>query len=456
MGFIKGKSIKDNALKHQARRVIVHFDIKDFFPSITAKRIIGFSRKVLSFDYKAAVIFSELVTYRNILPQGSPCSPILANMICLRMDRQIKAFIHSSRAIYTRYADDMIFSTNNEAALAVSKLISKDENQVVKASDSFRNLVLNNGFELNDRKTSIRKAPGSLKVTGLVVNKKVNVSRSYLKQMRLELHIMGKYKTGNINHLIGKVSYFRFVRGKDDKLACKYCHILNELGKAYFPDADFYLKKEDAVCKYLGCITTNGGNIGTCFFSKGFIITSFHVIEGISKSLPLSFKISFYNGNKKAEENEVTIINGFYYNEIAFLKPNDTAFIEKRELKIAKEKALISSLVSTSGFVHNTIQDNSNPIILDNVKLLSNRNIYDGNFFVTEKGKINKGMSGGPIFDKNFEVVGVAFGGNQLVAINKDDLTDVDNLFSVINYKDFMETIKSKNRSNDFTLKLKN
>ena len=67
MGFIKGKSIKDNALKHQARRVIVHFDIKDFFPSITAKRIIGFSRKVLSFDFREKKHFETQVEINKMI-----------------------------------------------------------------------------------------------------------------------------------------------------------------------------------------------------------------------------------------------------------------------------------------------------------------------------------------------------------------------------------------------------
>lgn len=353
MGFVKGKSIKTNAEKHQKRKCIIHFDIKDFFPSITTRRIVGLSRKVFGFDYKASLYFSKLVTYKGRLPQGSPCSPILANMIYLRMDRDIEKYIYRLPIFYTRYADDMIFSIHNQDSLLISKLIIKDNLNKVLANPDFERLIFKNGFSLNDRKPNIKEFPSSLRITGLVVNQKVNVSKNYLKQMRFDLHVMKKFKDGNIKQILGKVSYFRFIRGKSDLLACKYCHLLNNLGQSYFPDADFIFNKEEATCKYVGRITTLEGELGTCFFVKGFIVTPFHVVESIKTSLPFVFKISFFDNGRITEEHDVKIVDAYYYNEMAILKPKDYFSFANRELRLSNCGLLTTPFnVYIAGFTH--------------------------------------------------------------------------------------------------------
>lgn len=110
-GFVKGRSIKTNAENHIGSQVIVGLDIKDFFPSISSRRVYGLLvSKKLGLTPEVAFCISRIVATPKGLPQGAPSSPIISNMICLGMDKQLMHLSREYRYQYSRYADDLTFS----------------------------------------------------------------------------------------------------------------------------------------------------------------------------------------------------------------------------------------------------------------------------------------------------------------------------------------------------------
>src|SRR5690606_34048127 len=140
-GFVNGKSIVDNAQKHVGKNYVYNIDLKDFFPSVDAKRVWG-RLKAKPFNLETTQnriqianmikaicctpmqverqIDNEWVTKTvSVLPQGAATSPILTNAICERMDIQLTGLSKRYGLDYSRYADDITFSSmhntyNNE------------------------------------------------------------------------------------------------------------------------------------------------------------------------------------------------------------------------------------------------------------------------------------------------------------------------------------------------------
>ena len=107
--FVPEKSVKTNALAHLRKRFVLNIDLRAFFPSITERRIIGVLES-LGVESRAAAIIATLCCHKAHLPQGAPTSPVISNMICFRLDKELLAFAKGARCIYTRYADDITFS----------------------------------------------------------------------------------------------------------------------------------------------------------------------------------------------------------------------------------------------------------------------------------------------------------------------------------------------------------
>ena len=109
-GFVIGRSVKTNAQSHLGSKFIVNFDLKDFFPSISYGRVTGVLRS-LGMKREVAEAIATICCLNGTLPQGAPSSPILSNMVCFRLDRRLRELAKDARCIYTRYADDLSFSS---------------------------------------------------------------------------------------------------------------------------------------------------------------------------------------------------------------------------------------------------------------------------------------------------------------------------------------------------------
>lgn len=201
MGFIPQRSIATNAQKHIGQLYIYNMDLKDFFPSIEAGRV--FKRlQVPPFDLpdKIASYITDLCCHpmvverisetgvpikitRNVLPQGAPTSPMITNIICERMDFHLSKLANSIGVRYTRYADDITFSSMHNVYQENNEFLSK-----------VRAIINEQGFVINEKKTRLQKRGGRQEVTGLVVSDtKINVTKKYVKNLRKLLYCWERY-----------------------------------------------------------------------------------------------------------------------------------------------------------------------------------------------------------------------------------------------------------------------
>lgn len=189
-GFEKHRSIITNAREHRNRRYVFNVDLKDFFGSINFGRVRGFFLKDKNFLLHEAVatLLAQIACYKNGLPQGSPCSPVIANLIGHVLDLHLVRLAARNGCTYSRYADDLTFSTNKQefpSSIAKRDLI---EPHTWRPGNELAGLTTKNGFEINPLKTRMQYHDSRQEVTGLVVNKKVNIRYEYRHTVRAMVH----------------------------------------------------------------------------------------------------------------------------------------------------------------------------------------------------------------------------------------------------------------------------
>ena len=237
-GFVQGKSVVDNAQCHVEKNYVFNIDLKDFFPSITRARVKArLQLAPLNMSEPIALIIAGLCCMRKsnedgiftyVLPQGAPTSPIITNMICDKLDRRLKGLAARFNLTYTRYADDITFSSNH--------YVYAEDGEFIK---ELQRIIADQGFSINEKKTRLQKKGSHQEVTGLVVNEKTNVSREYVKEVRSLLYIWERYgymvadgkfqprykqKKGHVkkgnpcleNVISGKLQYLKMVKGEYD------------------------------------------------------------------------------------------------------------------------------------------------------------------------------------------------------------------------------------------------
>lgn len=168
-------NIMKNAEPHIGMNYLLGLDLQDFFPGITARKVkellLG---PIFQMPREIAILLTLLMTYEGKLPVGAPTSPVLSNFICLDLDEKLAAFSSENHLNYTRYADDLSFSSNHYF----------DRNTI----DAIKKTIQDQGFTINEKKFRIQGKNKKQVVTGLTVNKKVNVDRKYFKLVRAKIH----------------------------------------------------------------------------------------------------------------------------------------------------------------------------------------------------------------------------------------------------------------------------
>lgn len=188
-GFQKGKSIFTNAKIHRNKKIVINIDIKDFFPSINFGRIRGFfiSNKNYKISPEVSQIIAHICCHKKHLPQGAPTSPIISNIICHVLDMNMLNLAKKYKFDYSRYADDITLSTNQEALPDSVVYCQSDDEKWVAGAEIIK-IFKKTGFEINHKKTRVQFRNSRQEVTGLSVNKIVNVKIDYRKKARAMLH----------------------------------------------------------------------------------------------------------------------------------------------------------------------------------------------------------------------------------------------------------------------------
>ena len=226
-GYEYCHSIVSNAKPHVNKKHVLNMDLKDFFPSISAKRVRQVLVKHIGInDSQMADVLALLCTYQKSLPIGAPTSPVLSNFACLEMDKELAAYCLLHDINYTRYADDLTFSCNeylNETII-----------------QNIRTIINKHEFTINEKKFRLLSCKSKQTVTGLIVNKKVNVDRTYIRNIRAVLHHIKTdsleeaakkhYKVSIADQFLqqkllfkvkGQIDFVGQVRGKEDEIYLK-------------------------------------------------------------------------------------------------------------------------------------------------------------------------------------------------------------------------------------------
>ncbi len=192
-GFVPNKSIVDNAKIHVGNIYVYNIDLKDFFHSFDRNKVkLGFMYEPFNLKGKKepiAFLLASLCTHpfiinaetKIVLPQGSPTSPTLSNMLSKKLDRRLNGLAKRFGVKYSRYADDITFSSMHN--------VFKNKEFL----EELKRIIESQGFVINEKKVRLQKAGYKQEVTGLTVNEKVNVRRRYIKTIRNWLYLWETY-----------------------------------------------------------------------------------------------------------------------------------------------------------------------------------------------------------------------------------------------------------------------
>lgn len=215
--FEKEKSIITNAKIHRNKRLVLNIDLESFFESFHFGRVRGFFIKNYNFllTSEVATVIAQLTCYKGTLPQGAPTSPIITNLICEILDQRVLKIAKKYKLDYTRYADDLTFSTNDKRFLDLqAEFYELLSSELTRA-----------GFKINEKKKRLQLRDSRQVVTGLVVNKKINVNKIFYKETRAMAHQLykeGKFeingKLANLNQLEGRFAFINQLTKYNNKI----------------------------------------------------------------------------------------------------------------------------------------------------------------------------------------------------------------------------------------------
>ena len=249
-GFTRGRSVRSHAAAHTGRYVVVGLDLEDFFASVVAGRVFGIFRTA-GYPEPVAHVLTALTTNavpveewasvprprdpglvgahhrlgRRLatphLPQGAPTSPALANLAAFVLDRRLAALARATGVTYTRYADDLTFS--GPASL-------------LRGADRFRSSVADiareEGFRVNERKSTLMTRAGRQRVCGVVVNQRLNVARTEYDELKAILHNAARSGPASQNrhavadfraHLLGRIAWVESLHpGRGERLRARF------------------------------------------------------------------------------------------------------------------------------------------------------------------------------------------------------------------------------------------
>ncbi|MFA5131906.1 MAG: reverse transcriptase domain-containing protein [Candidatus Paceibacterota bacterium] len=418
-GFCKDKDILDNARLHARKNLVFNIDLENFFPSIHVGRIIGlFQSTAFSFPREVAILLAQICCYEGKLPQGAPTSPVISNLICYTLDNDLQKLAKETNCLYTRYADDITFSTNSRE---LNLDIVSRSHGIITCGQKLTSIIQKNNFSINQSKVRLQRHYMRQEVTGLTVNEFSNVSRKYIRELRTILYAwerFGKVNASNVYFrlhpsrqdepdltpvLYGKISFLKFIRSGKDPIYRKFKNRLNRLIDPH--SVDLPVSAIDELKRAIWVIKTSVGYTGTAFMLRDVgLVTCYHVIDGACGI------VEVYNSETK-DVYKAEVVKQSSIPDLAVLKilaPTTVTFfsLEKSTIETPQIKEAIT-VVGFPGY-----RTNDTPQCYEG-KISSKSNgigILSIERFTIDK-PIYKGMSGSPVVDKDNGVLGVAVHG---------------------------------------------
>lgn len=467
-GFIDGKSILTNAKPHVGKKHIFNVDLEKFFPTINFGRVRGLFHKVFQIGIEAATTLAQISCYDD-LPQGSPCSPIISNLICRGLDASLFNLSRKHGCQYTRYADDLTFSSNK--MFFPKEIGFIDDNGEPHIGIQLDRIISNNGFNVNRQKVRLANQFEHQEVTGLVVNEKINVRYSYIKNLRSMLYksahngiynaaieyidkfainvplrilkARNKEQTETIEKwfikvLWGKLLYLKMVRGNEDLVFLRYADMFNELiGEEFFEvdkyrDINKWLRKRVVVVGDISKGAHRGPGSG--FFLEGYgLVTCHHVVEGKDDN------VLCYKAYNPYERSQLDMLSEMIVSDAGL----DVAIykMESMEYCFEIEKNPDYSIGQIVKLVGYPLYNEGNSIDIRETKIACVSQ-YLGQVLYVVDGNIFHGASGGPVLNKENKVIGIIRAG--LESMRDDDwVTTIQRGFIPI---DFIDELVQKHK----------
>ena len=437
-GFIKGKDIKMNAKQHIKRRYVFNIDLKDFFNNVNFGRVRGmFLKPPYNISTDTATILAQLTCYNGFLPQGAPTSPVITNMICRPLDTQLTRLAKKYSVTYTRYVDDITFScTRKEFPKDIGY---KDSENKVCVGYSLRDVISNNGFNINDNKIFLNHRTSRQEVTGLVVNKFPNIKREYIKSIRAILNNCkkrGVYETAkkyieyspytrraiidlSISNdqeskdklcewfkkaICGKIRFIAAIRGRTNPFFIKYATECNEIFKEVLFNIGSIKESYNLLNKAVFIIERDDEERqGTGFFLMDYcLVTSYHVTPSMDYTY-LAHNNCLCNPLLLCDDNLKYTNKDLDYALYDVKNPNNAYLVLGDSCCLD-----LKNRITIAGYPSYFTGDS---LYWEDGHITSKRNNYLGSNLYTVSSRIIHGSSGGPVVNSKNEVIGIIKGG---------------------------------------------
>ncbi|OUO35056.1 reverse transcriptase domain-containing protein [Olsenella sp. An290] len=444
-GFVCERNVAMNALQHARKRTVLTLDLKDFFPSISAPRVRGLFMKAMDFPQDVADTLTNLVCYEGSLPQGAPTSPVISNMICFKMDRALLNFAANSGFTYTRYADDLVFSSTS--AYSARKMVDQGKNVVDGINRFIIDTIESNGFEINERKVHVANRGSRQIVNGIIVNQKCNIRRSQYREFRALFHrwiregcssaaaayfgnkknhcYKAKLCDGDelcdeksfVRHIRGRLDYFSMVvgvNGHPTEPMAKLWTLFHQAAHERVP----YLTFEKSAVQLSYVFDSKEKNDAVAAESSGVIVRD--ILLTCAHGLPEESTDA--NGDAVPIEIRTAFDERFYIKASSFRKCSgfDFAFVLlDAKLGNMGVRSINTAYLPQAGetIYASGYAGGKMPSHCVQASVLPNR--YGNGSIVVDRAFI-KGMSGGPVFNTRHEVIGIVLKGSDESSYSRD------------------------------------
>ncbi len=417
---------RSNAKAHARHRYVLNIDLKDFFGSINFGRVRGI---LMSSMYgtadEVATTIAQICCHKDSLPQGAPTSPVVSNMVCGKLDAELKALAREFGCTYSRYCDDITLSTERGTfPKALASVEGLGEERCLTLGDRLISIINRNGFQINEAKSRLLSRSDRQEVTGLTVNRFANIPRKYIRSLRGALHAWQTYglsgaasefqkkydmrTRGQSNFesvVFGRIQYVGAVRGFDDEIYRRFRNLFNSLSSIQIPihksSRDFKLEKSIWVLEFNDGDLPDDISQGTAFFLEGVgLVTCAHCVGNNTYIYHPSDPSKHYDVIVVAKSDDIDLAvldvpEPLPAKSLGFSSASDSNFVQRGD------RTTLAGFPQFGPGSHLSVKEGH----IQSIKMTSGIRRFN------LSTPIIGGNSGGPVFNNRGQVIGVAVTG---------------------------------------------